>query len=82
MFYIYHDGDEREAHDHYILSIEMDSCTLVEEPYEYCCEGGATLNWTHYTEPTKPRGKNLQVDFQHLKCTCYCPVTITIEKQD
>lgn len=43
MFYIYHDGDEREVHDHYILSIKMDSCTLVEEPYEYCCEGGGDV---------------------------------------
>jgi len=83
MFYKYYDGD-RGAHDHYILGIEMDSCTLVEEPegpYEYCCEGEVTLNWTHYTEPIKPRGKNLQVDFQQLKCTCIHQGTITIKEK-
>jgi hypothetical protein len=76
MFYIYDDGEGREAHDHYILGIEME---FTKDGDTYTSIGDATLNWTHYTEPIKPRGKNLQVDFQHLKCTCYCPVTITIE---
>lgn len=78
MFYIYQDGDGRKAHDHYILGIEMNFYTLEEDPYTYYSDGLATLNWTHYTEPIKARGKNLQVDFQHLKCTCYFPVIITI----
>lgn len=76
MFYKYYDEDERGAHDHYILGIEMEFTEIDDDTY---CDDNATLNWTHYTEPVKPRGKNLQVDFQQLKCTCFCEVIITIK---
>ena len=79
LFYEYYDTKGLGAHDHYILGIEMEFEEIEVDTYY---DADATLNWTHYTESIKARGKNLQVDFQHLKCTCYCPVTITIEKQD
>lgn len=75
MFYYYYDEGERGAHDHYILSIEMEFEEMGGDTYY---DGLATLNWTHYTEPLKPRGKNLQVEFQQFKCTCSREVTITI----
>jgi len=78
LFYYYYDGDDRGAHDHYILGIEM---KFTESDDIYTSVRDATLNWTHYTESIKARGKNLQVDFQHLTCPSYCPVTITIIKE-
>jgi len=75
LFYIYEDVDGRKARDHYVLGIHME---FKKSGDIYESVDDATLNWTHYTESIKTRGKKLQVEFQQLKDTCECPVTITI----
>ena len=67
--------------DHYIIGIHMEEFVLSPQDSNIkIYTGDATINWTHYTEWSKPpKGKKPKIKFQQLKYSIEGELTITIE---
>ena len=68
------------AWDHYVLGINME-LTNGGGAGTYHDEN-ATINWTHYTEKTRPRGKAPDIEFQQLTYSSSSELTITITEAE
>jgi len=75
-FDLFYENEEKGAWDHYVLDIYL-KLTNGGGAGTYS-DDNATINWTHYIENTKPRGKKTKIEFQQLEHTSYGPLTITI----
>ena len=78
-FDLFYDEEYDGAWDHYIIGINMEFGSPQVENNSKIYTGDATINWTHYTEWSKPpKGKKLDIAFQHLEYPTPGEPTITI----